>query len=236
LIGALGLRAVTIGRDGTPAFPERLSWDGRLTAHPAMAWNGTMWLFAWESAGSYSTDVQAARANASLQPLDPLPIAITESAFPDEEKPAVADDRSGFVVAWQRIGLTEQPPAIQAVRVSAGGVASDPIAVAAVGSAPFVDVRDGEARIAWISGADDVVAPLRDPSARTLLVKGASPATNIVIDGDVLAYDRICAEETCRGVARGFLAVTVRWRAVRTPRHGRRRRPLPQLRRSSRSF
>jgi hypothetical protein len=88
---------------------------------PALAFDGTNYLVAWEGGGIYGTRVS--RAGSVLDPAG-IPIS-TVSQY--EYSPAIAFDGTNYLVAWQR---SEPDSNIYAARVSPAGSVLDPTGIA----------------------------------------------------------------------------------------------------------
>ena len=111
---------------------------------PAVAWNGSHYLVAWQDLrADASGDVEAARLSATGTVLDPTGIPIAATPAHGETDPSVATDGTQFLVSWtgddQTLGTS-----ILASRVSDAGA----VAVAAAVSDTAADDNDYSAA-AW---------------------------------------------------------------------------------------
>ena len=128
----LEVYAARVDGNGTVLDPSGIDVSGGAASDqelPAVAWNGSHDLVAWEDFRSdASGDVEAARLTASGTVLDPSGIPVAATASHGETDPTVATDGAQFLVAW-----TGDDPirgtAILASRVSDAGVVAAPAAV-----------------------------------------------------------------------------------------------------------
>jgi hypothetical protein len=197
---------------------------------PSLAWNGTVWLVAWNDA-EFSPILQppqripfgirAARLSVALVPLDAQPMVITSSQFISTSR--VASDGRDFLVAWS------EAPSIRVRRVPAFG-APDPERQVVTGSVADL-ICDGAAYdVAFYTGSPvlpgDLAMAGLGPAGQpieTLVISATedddrSASLVAVANGRVLAaYTRVAFEQPYGGVERAFVAAPqpTRHRATR---------------------
>ncbi|HEX7154095.1 MAG TPA: hypothetical protein VF618_21590 [Thermoanaerobaculia bacterium] len=90
----------------TPDFPSIVSPEGMVTGHPALAWNGSMLLVAWDQLDgprgnllvNHARSVQAARVSSSLALLDPAPLIVAKGGAFWLGAPSVASNGEDWLV------------------------------------------------------------------------------------------------------------------------------------------
>src|SRR5262249_62264903 len=105
-----------------------ISTDASAQASPAVSFNGTNWLVAWEDFRSgTSADVFAARVSTAGVLLDSAATGISVSAgATDETRPKIASNGSASLVVWEdqrNLGTTQTD--IYGARVSTAGALPD---------------------------------------------------------------------------------------------------------------
>jgi hypothetical protein len=117
--GVVGARVSTTGVVLDPdGFP--IATGSPAQASPALAFDGTNWLVAWERASYPSGDIFASRVSQTGVVLDPGGIPIT-TAPADQGRPEVAFDGTNYLVVWSS---WETP--LSGARVSPAGQVLDP--------------------------------------------------------------------------------------------------------------
>jgi hypothetical protein len=107
------LLATRVHRGGTVDPPVIISPASmKFNGAPRVAWNGAEYLVAWEelfpilglpeSPQLYQSNIRAERVSASLNVLDPEPLAVAVTDTRDTIQPLVATDGRDFLVAWTR--------------------------------------------------------------------------------------------------------------------------------------
>ncbi len=150
---------------------------------PAVAFDGTNYLVAWEDYRNGSYDIYAARVTPAGAVLDPRGFAVSTAA--DEHRnPAVAFDGANFLVAWEdwRGG---QNPNIYGARVTPGGVVLDTAGIAittatAYQESPSVAFDGTNWLVAWQdnrSGFYQILVARVSPAGAVLDTAGI-PVTN----------------------------------------------------------
>jgi hypothetical protein len=107
---------------------------GTLMGELSVAWNGRMWLVAWEEAQiSYpfyegppdatTLAIRGARLSADLTPLDTQPITIIENEHVISS--SVGSDGRDFLVAWSSMVPAERQPIVRVQRIVSTGASFD---------------------------------------------------------------------------------------------------------------
>jgi phosphoribosylformylglycinamidine (FGAM) synthase PurS component len=94
---------------------------------PAVAFDGTNFLVAWEDGRSGTSDIYAARVTPQGEVLDPLGIAVSAAVY-EQCRPAIAFDGANFLVTWD--DERRAPSDIFAARVTPQGTVLDPAGIA----------------------------------------------------------------------------------------------------------
>jgi hypothetical protein len=128
----LEVYATRVDGNGSVLDPSGIDVSSGATSDqelPAVAWNGSHYLVAWEDfRADVSGDVEAARLSPSGTVLDPSGIPVAATPSHGETDPSVATDGAQFLVAW----TSDDPSrgtAILASLVSDAGVVAVPAAV-----------------------------------------------------------------------------------------------------------
>jgi hypothetical protein len=205
-------------------------------AHPAVAWNGTLWLVTWEEQAVSgcplefflcpltTVAIRGARLSDALTPIDTKPITISENYNGSIESSRLASDGHNFFAAWTDHG------SVHARCISASGEALDDQRLFG-GSGQDLIWDGAQYDLAFstspdYASADLAVAHLR-PSGQAFetLVISATPdderSASLVSLGNgrvVAAYTRVAHEPLYGGVERAFIAAPrpARGRAART--------------------
>lgn len=219
---------------------DDLSPDNMSVGNPAIAWNGSEWLVAFDeqfwcqmclgpSPVLLNANVRAVRLSSTFALLDPQPLAVAVSDSEFSSGATVASDGNEFAVAW-----SGRPSADSFVRLRhlKAGAFTDPVLTVA-GGTPTSIVWDGKGyAVAYTAkapeGSTDVLLahvgrsgePL--PGDSIVISATADSAANaqlVVGAGNVTAtYVRAATEALYGGVPRIFVrdATVVRARAVRS--------------------
>jgi hypothetical protein len=118
---------------------------------PALAFDGTNYLVAWQDFRSGSYDIYGARVSPGGGVLDGSGLAISTAAR-DQQLPALAFDGANYLVAWEdnRSGTSSD---IYGARVSPAGTVFEPFALATAGTderSPAV-ARAGAGRVVAVA-------------------------------------------------------------------------------------
>jgi hypothetical protein len=189
---------------------------------PAVAWNGSHYLVAWEDLRSdASGDIEAARLSPTGTVLDPSGIAVAATGSHGETDPSVASDRTQFLVAW----TGEDPQrgtAILAARVSDAGVVAAPATVsdAAANDNDFAAAAwDGSMFLVpwsgWTSSFDVLAARVTQSGTRfdpTSLTISTGPDQSFAVSAaagpagrTAIVYDREASESAYQGADHTFV-------------------------------
>ena len=136
--------ASRVGTDGSVLDPAgvTISPSARADAEPAIAFDGTSYLVAWEdNRNDPGGDIFAARVSPAGTVLDPSGIAVAPDSSPAgaQREPSVAANGS-FLVAWRddrRLGIGASGSDIFAARVNRDGVVLDPSGISLTDSATY---------------------------------------------------------------------------------------------------
>jgi len=228
-----GLAAAFIDANGTPASgPVNIAplppWI--VPQHPAVAWNGTMWLVTWEEqlGSSCPTDppncppptfaIRGARLSAALTPIDTKPITISDN-YAVSGSMRLASDGHDFLAAWSSAG------SVHVRRISASGDAFNDQTLFA-GSVQDL-IWDGvQYDLAFAAGRPDLAVAHLRPSGQAFETFPISASTDdkrtpsLVSLGNgrvVAAYTRLGHESLYGGVPRAFVTTPrpARGRAAR---------------------
>ena len=128
------LYAQRFGIAGTTGVPVPISPTGMITGAPHAAWNGHIWLVAWDELiliptfqfqfSSYRGNVHGARLSPALTTLDAQPIAVAVTQF-DENTPLVATNGTDFLVVWSRSFTAVEAMGVYVRRVHDDGSLND---------------------------------------------------------------------------------------------------------------
>ena len=223
-----GLFALRLDRNGLQ-LDAPLAVTSDRASSPQIAWNGSLWLVAWEKVIPISCsictvpippshDVNAARITPSLQLLDPVPIVIAGTQT-DELEPSVASNGTDFLVAWSEARDTGS--LVRVRHVAANGTLSA-ITDLSSGVLPTAAAHDGAYAVAWADAGSYFWTPLTPLPLRLPLAINGDYLSSISLlgtpGGFVAAYHRIDDDPASGSVARGFvqdLGVRSRIRAAR---------------------
>ncbi|HXA15730.1 MAG TPA: hypothetical protein VN380_01965 [Thermoanaerobaculia bacterium] len=228
------IAAAFIDANGTPASaPVTIatppSWS-QVQNHPAVAWNGTMWLVTWEEqvVSNCALDppncpaptfaLRGARLSAALTPIDTKPITISEN-YTLSGSTRLASDGHDFLASWSSLG------AVHVRRISALGEAFDDQSLF-TGTAQDLIWDGAQYDLAFVSQRPDLAVAHLRPSGQafeTFLISATTddkrnPALVSLGTGRVVAaYTRLGHESLYRGVPRAFMTTPrpARGRAAR---------------------
>ena len=116
-----------VTKDGGVLDPEGLPIRRASSrqARPALAFNGTDYLVAWQdSGGSTAWDIQGTRVSRTGGVLDDGLLLCGEAR--SQVLPSVASDGGDFLVTWEDLRASTSRADIYATRVTAGGTVQDP--------------------------------------------------------------------------------------------------------------
>ncbi len=230
-----GIAAAFVDANGTPASaPVTIATTSPFLPleqqHPAVAWNGAMWLVTWEEqvasncpldppncpAPTYA--LRGARLSAALTPIDTKPITISEN-YTLSGSSRLASDGGDFLAVWSSSG------SVHARRVSASGQVFGDQSLFA-GTAQDL-IWDGvQYDLAFVTSRPDLAVAHLRPSGQafeTFVISTStddkrSPALVSLGNGRVVAaYTRLGHESLYGGVPRAFIATPrpARGRAAR---------------------
>jgi len=155
--------ATPVSTDGTVLDPDgtRLSTTVFNQLFPAVGFDGTNYLVAWEDYRSDTSDIYVSRVSSSGTVLDPYGIAVSTAPF-EQWFPAVASDGSACLVVWEdyRSGSSD----IFGSRVSSSGTSLDLEGIAISAAAghqrtPAVAFDGANYLVVWVderSGGPDI--------------------------------------------------------------------------------
>jgi hypothetical protein len=229
-----GIAAAFIDANGTPASgPVTIAslppWMP-IQNHPAVAWNGTMWLVTWEEqvGSTCPTDppncppptfaIRGARLSATLTPIDTKPITISEN-YAVSGSIRLASDGHDFLAAWSA------PGSVHVRRISASGEAFDDQSLFA-GTVQDLIWDGAQYDLAFAADRPDLAVAHLRPSGQafeTFLISATAddkrnPALVSLGNGRVVAaYTRLGHESLYGGVPRAFITTPrpARGRAAR---------------------
>ena len=194
--------------------PQRISFDDFTDSTPQIAWNGSMWLVAWEETIPAPNpcfvcgrppvppthDIHAARVTAAMQLLDPVAIVVAGSSA-DEAMPSVASNGTDFVVTWSE-------SVVRARHVDANGTQSAVINLSS-GSNSSVASRGGDYFVAWADAGHYFWTPLLPTPVRISLASNGDyfPSVSLAATrGGLFAmYHRIDEDRASGSVPRVFV-------------------------------
>ncbi len=229
-----GIAAAFIDANGTPAsalvtIATTSPFLPLEQKHPAVAWNGTMWLVTWEEqvasncpldppncpAPTYA--LRGARLSAALTPIDTKPITISEN-YTLSGSSRLVSDGDDFLAVWST-------DSIHARRISASGEVFDDQPLFA-GTAQDLIWDGAQYDLAFVTSRPDLAVAHLRPSGQafeTFVISTStddkrSPALASLGNGRVVAaYTRLGHESLYGGVPRAFITTPrpARGRAVR---------------------
>jgi hypothetical protein len=192
-IGAYGTR---VASDGTVLDPSGIAITANAGSWPIVGFDGTNYLTVWPrtEAGSYKTDLFAARVSTAGTVLDPAGLRIDRLAPSDQIEPALAFDGTNYLAVWQdyRAGNSD----IYAGRLTAQGALLDgtgiPVAVGAADQInPTVTFDGADYLLAWeVYQSDnlrDVFGARLSPSGSVLDPSGFAISDGVGAQGDPAA-------------------------------------------------
>ena len=227
------LWGVVVNPDGTTGAggPFAIATDNSTHLYPAIAFDGTNFLVAWQqlaSSGATVGSILAKRITPSGAAVDATPLLV--AAAPNGQyQPSVAFDGANYLIAWQDLRNHPNVAEVYGARVAPGATlalvdgpaASGGFAIATGGTAPRTAPRvefDGaEYLVAWTSsgyagnGAQGVQA-VRVTTAGAPAVPGTIA---IAVSGTPLATSN--AQYDLPVLARRGNTIGVLWRLLQTP-------------------
>jgi hypothetical protein len=237
------IAAAFIDANGMPASAPVViatppSWS-QMQGHPAVAWNGAMWLVTWEEQVVCYLDppnclpptfaLRGARLSAALTPIDAKPITISED-YTLSGSSRLASDGHDFLAAWSSAGYATflgMPfkGSVHVKRISASGEALDDQLLFA-GAVQDLIWDGAQYDLAFAAANPDLAVAHLRPSGQafeTFRISAAtddkrSPALVSLGNGRVVAaYTRLGHGSLYGGVPRAFVTTPrpTRGRAVR---------------------
>lgn len=185
-----GTRVLANGTVSNPTGVAYAPLTGEQT-RPALAFNGTAYLVAWEDSSSGSIHIQGARVARDGTLLSAKPgIALATGPY-EQARPAIASDGTRWLVAWQEYRSSYSDQQVRGTFVAPDGTVLDPASRALVSSAYTTNPRirlafDGTNYLmAWVAqgsssdpwAGDDIFAARVGPDGTVLDPAGIALTT-----------------------------------------------------------